>query len=63
MLFLSSLELQGEGSLVTVPGDDYFAETFIHERVLTIEAEGYETLRFPLMPELGATNTYELRRK
>ena len=41
----------------------YFAETFIHERVLTIEAEGYETLRFPLMPELGATNTYELKRK
>jgi hypothetical protein len=45
------------------PGEDYFAETFIHERVLTIEADGYETLRFPLMPELGAANTYELRRK
>ena len=41
----------------------YFAETFIHERVLTIEAPGYETLRFPLLPELGATNTYELHRK
>ncbi len=41
----------------------YFAETFIHERVLTIEAEGYETLRFPLLPELGATNTYELKLK
>ena len=41
----------------------YFAETFIHERVLTIEAPGYETLRFPLMPELGATNTYELKRR
>ncbi len=41
----------------------YFAETFIHERVLTIESEGYETLRFPLLPELGATNTYELKRK
>ena len=41
----------------------YFAETFIHERVLTIEAEGYETLSFQLMPELGATNTYELKRK
>jgi len=41
----------------------YFANTFIHERVLTITADGYETLRFPLMPELGATNTYELKRK
>ncbi len=41
----------------------YFAETFIHERVLTITADGYETLRFQLMPELGATNTYELKRK
>jgi len=41
----------------------YFAETFIHERVLTIRADGYETLRFPLMSELGATNTYELKRK
>jgi hypothetical protein len=41
----------------------YFAETFIHERVLTIKADGYETLSFPLMPELGATNTYELKRK
>ena len=41
----------------------FFAETFIHERVLTIEANGYETLRFPLLPELGATNTYELKRK
>jgi hypothetical protein len=41
----------------------FFAETFIHERVLTIEAPGYETLRFPLLPELGATNTYELKRK
>lgn len=41
----------------------YFAETFIHERVLTIKADGYETLRFPLLPELGATNTYKLKRK
>jgi protocatechuate 3,4-dioxygenase beta subunit len=41
----------------------YFAETFIHERVLTIKAAGYETLVLPLMPELGATNTYELKRK
>jgi 5-hydroxyisourate hydrolase-like protein (transthyretin family) len=41
----------------------YFAETFIHERVLTITADGYETLRFQLMPELSATNTYELKRK
>jgi 5-hydroxyisourate hydrolase-like protein (transthyretin family) len=41
----------------------FFAETFIHERVLTITADGYETLRFQLMPELGATNTYELKRK
>ena len=41
----------------------FFAETFIHERELTIEAPGYETLRFLLMPGLGATNTYELRRK
>jgi 5-hydroxyisourate hydrolase-like protein (transthyretin family) len=41
----------------------YFAETWLHERVLTITADGYETLSFPLMPELGATNTYELKRK
>jgi hypothetical protein len=43
--------------------EGYFAETFIHERRLTITADGYETLRFHLMPDLGATNTYELRRK
>jgi hypothetical protein len=41
----------------------YFAETFIHERELTIEAPGYETFKIMLTPQLAATNTYELRRK
>ena len=30
---------------------------------LTIEAPGYEKFRLTLIPELGATNTYELKRE
>ena len=33
------------------------------ERELTIEAPGYQTFKIVLVPELGATNIYELRKK
>ena len=41
----------------------FFSEKTIRERELTIEADGYETFRLALTPVLGATNTYELKRK
>jgi len=40
----------------------YFVEAWLKPRLLTIEASGYEKFRLTLVPELGATNTYELRR-
>ena len=40
----------------------YFVEAWLKPRLLTIEAPGYEKFRLTLVPELGATNTYELRR-
>jgi hypothetical protein len=36
-----------------------FAETYIHERVPTITADGYETTLFPLMRELGECPFWE----
>lgn len=41
----------------------YFSEKYIQPRQLTIEAPGYETFQIALTPVLGATNTYELKRK
>jgi hypothetical protein len=41
----------------------FFSEHTIRQRELTIEAPGYETFRVALTPTLGATNTYELKRK
>jgi hypothetical protein len=41
----------------------FFSERTIRPRQLTIEAPGYEIFRVELTPQLGATNTYELRRK
>lgn len=41
----------------------YFTEKYIQARQLTIEAPGYETFQVVLTPVLGATNTYELKRK
>jgi len=41
----------------------FFSENTIRPRQLTIEAPGYEMFQIALTPELGATNTYELKRK
>jgi hypothetical protein len=41
----------------------FFSEKYIQPRQLTIEADGYETFQIALTPTLGATNTYELKRK
>ncbi len=40
----------------------FFVEAWLKPRLLTVEAPGYEKFRLTLVPELGATNTYELRR-
>lgn len=41
----------------------FFSEHTIRPRQLTIDAPGYETFQIELTPTLGATNTYELKRK
>jgi outer membrane protein assembly factor BamB len=41
----------------------YFSEKTIRLRQLTIEADGYETLQKDILPVLGQTNTFGLKRK
>jgi len=40
----------------------YFVDAWLKPRILTIEAPGYEKFRLTLTPELGAIDTYELKR-